>query len=68
MTDIKEAIWKKAEERGTTIYIENRKKHLKDISESEDVVKIWNSYKEKYPYAKDIEFIAIINTLRNVLE
>jgi predicted nucleotidyltransferase component of viral defense system len=68
MADIKEAVWKKAEERGTTIYIENRKRYLKDISESADVLKIWNSYKEKYPYSEDIEFITIINALRNVLE
>lgn len=51
-----------------TIYIENRKGYLKDISESEDVLKIRNSYKEKYPYAENIEFATIINTLRNVLE
>lgn len=66
--NVKEAVWKKAEERNTTIYIENSKKYLEDISESEDLLKIWNSYKEKYPYAEGIEFAAIISTLRNLIE
>lgn len=68
IADIKNAIWKKAEERNSRIYIENYHKYLDDISESKDVLSIWNSYKEKYPYAEDIKFSSIISILRAVLE
>lgn len=66
--DVKEAIWKKAEERNTTIYIKNSSKYLKDLLESKDLLKIWDSYKEKYPYAEDIEFSTIISTLGSLIK
>ena len=66
--ELKESIWKKAEERNSTVYVENYKKYLNDISGSKDLFNIWNAYRKKYSYAEDIEFIAIIDILRNVLE
>lgn len=66
-TDLKRAIWKKAEERNSTAYIENYQKYLNDINDSKDMISIWNSYKEKYPYANGIEFDEIISILRELL-
>ena len=60
------AICRKAEERGTTIYIEQHEKYLTDISESRDLLVLWNAYKSKYPYAADIEYPAIIDCLAGV--
>lgn len=68
LTITRDAIWKKAEERNTLVYIEDYKKYLNDIDESKDVLEIWNSYKEKYPYAEGIEFSEIIKTLRGLLD
>jgi len=66
-SELKKAIWKKAEERKSTIYIEDYEKYLNDISESKDVLNIWNSYRAKYNYAKDIELESIIKIIRDVL-
>ena len=60
------AICRKAEERGTTIYIEQHEKYLTDISDSRDLLVLWNAYKSKYPYAADIEYPAIIDCLAGV--
>jgi len=38
--ELKKAIWKKAEERKSTIYIEDYEKYLNDVSESKDVLNI----------------------------
>ena len=68
MDSLREALRKKAEERNTLIYLEQREKYLNDIEESKDVQRIWNSYKEKYPYAEGIEFSEIIKILKSILE
>jgi predicted nucleotidyltransferase component of viral defense system len=60
------AIDRKAEERGTTVYIEQHKKYIADIRESRDLLTLWNAYKGKYPYAADIEYPAIIDCLAGV--
>ena len=65
--ELKKAIWKKAEERKSTIYIEDYEKYLNDVSESKDVLNIWNSYREKYNYAKDIEFESIIKIIKDIM-
>lgn len=67
-TEIKDAVWKKAEERNSTIYIKDYQKYLEDIINSKDVLSIWNTYKEKYPYAEDIDLNEIIKTIREVLK
>lgn len=63
---LEDAIQKKAEERNTLIYLEDREKYLKDIEESEDLKKIWESYVQKFSYAEGILFNEIIDTLREV--
>ena len=65
--EVRQAIKRKADERGTANIIENRSALLEDISNSEDLQKIWKSYKRKYPYAKDIEFSDIIHQLEYLL-
>ncbi len=65
--EVRQAIKHKAVERGTANVIENKDTLLKDITKSADLQKIWKSYKKKYPYAKDIEFIDIINQLEYLL-
>lgn len=67
MDSLREALKKKAEERNTLIYLEQCEKYLNDIDESKDILKIWNSYKEKYSYAEGIEFSDIMDVLRDVL-
>lgn len=66
-SEFKKVIWKKAEERKSTIYIEDYERYLNDVSESKDVLNIWNSYREKYNYAKDIEFESIIKIIKDIM-
>nr|WP_252187758.1 nucleotidyl transferase AbiEii/AbiGii toxin family protein [Anaeromonas frigoriresistens] len=66
MENLRNAIRKKAEERNTLVYIENNEKYLRDIEESKELNTIWKSYKEKYSYAEDIDFIEITNILREI--
>lgn len=67
MKELKQAIYKKAEERNSIDYINNYEKYLTDILESPDMQKIWNSYKEKYIYANDIELTDIIKSIEKIL-
>lgn len=64
---VRKAIIEKAEERNSIEFIQNRKKHLADIKSSSDLLKLWNSYKSKYPYAVEIEFSDIIDKLEYIL-
>ncbi len=64
---LREAIREKAEERNTLVYIENHEKYLNDINESKELLQIWDSYKDKYPYAGGIEFQEITNMIRELL-
>lgn len=66
--DREQAIIKKSEERNSIVYVENYQKYLTDVLESEDVQKIWDNYKNKYLYAKDIMFFDIINCIEEVLK
>jgi len=65
--ELLQAINRKAEERGTTTYIEQSGKYLADIRESRDLLALWNAYSGKYPYAEDIEFSSIMDCLDELL-
>jgi predicted nucleotidyltransferase component of viral defense system len=65
--ELLQAINRKAEERGTTTYIEQSGKYLADIRESHDLLALWNAYSGKYPYAEDIEFSSIMDCLDELL-
>lgn len=62
-----EAITQKADERGTSVYIDNHSKYINDIKNSEKLQSLWLIYKDKYSYAKDIEFIDIVNCISDLL-
>lgn len=68
LESLRNAIRKKAEERNTVVYIEKSEKYLKDIEASEDLNTIWESYVQKFPYAKDIQFNEITNILREIFK
>lgn len=63
-----DAINKKAFERGTSIYIENRQKYINDIQGSEKLESLWIAYKNKYSYANDIEFSDIVKCISDLFE
>ncbi len=67
MTDLRGAIYKKAEDRGTLDYYRNSMKYLEAILDSHDMRKIWGSYETKYPYAADISFEDILSVLKEIL-
>ncbi|SHJ86411.1 Predicted nucleotidyltransferase component of viral defense system [Dethiosulfatibacter aminovorans DSM 17477] len=68
LSNLRNAIQKKAIERNSLIYIENHQKYLKDIAESKDIYSIWDSYKRKFSYAEGIDFADILKLLRTVFE
>lgn len=53
-----------AEHRGTTSQIEDVDGILKDINESAELKAMWEKYRRQFAYAKGIEFVDIIETLR----
>ncbi|TYC85557.1 nucleotidyl transferase AbiEii/AbiGii toxin family protein [Acetobacterium wieringae] len=65
--ELEVAIRKKAEERDSTKYLDDYVVYLDSISESQKLRKIWNDYSKKYPYAENIEFDQIIETIWNLL-
>jgi predicted nucleotidyltransferase component of viral defense system len=65
-SELLRAISRKAEERGTLVYIEQHEKYIADIRASRDLLAVWNAYKGKYPYAADIEYPAIVDCLAEV--
>lgn len=62
------ALNRKAEERGTLVYIEQHEKYLLDIRESQDLHLLWNAYKGKYLYAGKIEFSNVVDCLAKVFQ
>lgn len=65
---LKSAIRVKAEERKTLIYLDSSEKYLRDIEESDDLKRIWEAYKRKYPYAEGIHFDEIVRILKETLK
>ncbi len=65
--ELKAAIRKKAEERDSTKYVDDYVVYLDSISESLELRKSWNDYSKKYPYAENIEFNQIIETIWDLL-
>jgi len=40
---------------------------LRIIAESEDIAKIWASYRKKYSYAEEIEFVSIMKVIYKLI-
>ena len=59
-----EALQATAEHRNTTSQIEDINGILKNISESAELKAMWEKYRRQFAYAKGIEFVDIIETLR----
>ncbi len=66
--ELLDALFQKAQERGTLGYVNQHDKYLSDIRESRDLQKIWIVYKGKYQYAEDIEFEEIVNCLGGIFQ
>ena len=61
-----EALRATAEHRDTAGRIEDVDGILKNISESAELKAMWEKYRRQFAYAKGIEFVDIIETLRRI--
>ncbi len=68
LESLRSAIRIKAEERNTLMYIDNNEKYLRDIEESKELNRIWESYTQKYPYAEGIQFVEIMRILKAIFK
>jgi hypothetical protein len=66
--EILNAIHVKAEERGSLNVVENYQKHLRDISGSPEISKIWVAYTKGYSYAKGIALPDVLALIAWVFE
>lgn len=66
LSKLKNAIYKKSEERGTLNYMNNYEKYIQDIRDSKELEKIWDNYIKKYSYAKGIDLQEVINTIEEI--
>ena len=64
--ELYDAVRKKAEERGTSIYLDNWEKYLQDIKQSDELLAIWTAYQSKYAYANGIAFADIVKLIEGV--
>ena len=58
----------KARERDSVTTVENYAKHLRDIADSPEIAKIWDSYIRSYPYARGIALPDIIAQMEWIFE
>ena len=65
---LKYAIINTFKERETTYYLENIDKQIDDIEHSEDLLEIWNNYRNKFSYAKDIDYQNIIDIIKDIIK
>lgn len=62
-----EAIKATSAHRGTTDQISNTTEILRNISESSELIAMWNKYRKQFDYAKDISYDRIIEVLTSLL-
>ena len=65
---LRKAIINTSETRETLDYIDNASKYIELISNDSRLKSLWNSYQNSYEYAKDIEFVDTINTIKVINE
>ncbi|MFC4803703.1 nucleotidyl transferase AbiEii/AbiGii toxin family protein [Filifactor villosus] len=51
---LKEALYRKAEERRSLICLKEKDKYLNDIEKSKELQEIWQNYRRKNSYAKNL--------------
>lgn len=66
--DLRNAIYKKAEERNTVMYIEKFEQYLSQIEESAYLEEIWIAYTKKYKYAEGINFHETTMSIREIFQ
>ena len=64
---LKEAIINKFKERGNEKNINNIYQEINKLSNNSDLKDHWKNYREKFTYAKDIEFEDTIKSLKNIV-
>lgn len=64
---MKEAIINKFKERGNEKNINNIYQEINKLSNNSDLKDHWKNYREKFTYAKDIEFEDTIKSLKNIV-
>ena len=62
-----EALEKTIEHRGTRNQINDFTSTMEIVSESEDLRRMWNNYQSQFPYAKDISFEEVCNSIMELL-
>lgn len=63
----KEALKATAQHRGTTEQISDIAGILKQISESNDLKKMWSKYQKKFTYASDISYEDVLEVLKKLV-
>lgn len=64
---LKEALYKKASERNTLMYLKEKDKYLSDITKSKELQEIWENYQKKNSYARNIIWEKVVKTLSNLI-
>lgn len=64
---LKEALYKKAQERKTMMYLEEKGKYFTDISKSKELQEIWENYRKKNSYVGNIAWEELIETLNELI-
>ena len=62
-----EALNKTIEHRGTKNLINDFGSTMEVVSESADLRRMWNNYQSQFPYAKDISFEELCNSIKELL-
>jgi len=65
--ELYEALRSKAKQRGSLNVVEDADRYLKIISESSDLVRLWDNYCKKYAYAQGITFADVCSVLQQAL-
>ncbi|MDO4793634.1 MAG: nucleotidyl transferase AbiEii/AbiGii toxin family protein [Filifactor alocis] len=64
---LKEALYRKAEERRSLIYLKEKDKYLNDIEKSKELQEIWQNYRRKNSYAKNLTWEKVIENLKKLI-
>jgi len=63
---LKQAIINTSKNRGSLKNIDGCEEILKRIEEDSDIIKLWSKYKNRYVYAKTIDFSDVLNSIKKV--